>query len=106
VLSDLLSWGRSVATNYLPMLRVLRELPVEAFNSSVTSRESMAQLQGVLLNQAPLLVDVVSKFLAEGGSADLRIEALEVAKNWTSNGLLSGKLVASKVCFCLCGVVS
>lgn len=36
-----------------------------------------------------------------GGSAELRIEALEVAKNWTANGLLSGKLVAAKARCCV-----
>ncbi len=98
VLSDLLAWGRKATTNQMPMLRVLRELPAEAFAAHVgAGREALVRLQQVLLNQAPLLVDVVSVFLNEGGSAELRIEALEVAKNWTSNGLLSAKLVAGKI---------
>lgn len=67
VLSDLLSWGRSVPTNHLPMLRVLRELPSEAFSVRVASREAMNLLQQALQSQAPVLVDVVSTFLAEGG---------------------------------------
>jgi hypothetical protein len=66
VLADLLAWGKSVPTNHLPMLRVLRELPSEACNARLASRESMNQLQQVLLNQAPLLVDVVSVFLVDG----------------------------------------
>ncbi len=98
VLADLLAWGRKQPTNQLPMLRVLRELPSEAFAARATGGQAaLAQLQQVLLNQAPLLVDVVSVFLAEGGSAELRIEALEVAKNWTANGLLNAKLVAAKI---------
>ena len=97
LLGDLLTWGREKSTNQLPMLRVLKELPNEAFSQRSVNREHYHRLQSVLLQQAPVLVDVVANFLNEGGSAELRIEALEVAKNWSANGLLPGVLVASKI---------
>ena len=48
------------------------------------------------MNQSELLAKVVQSFLEEGGSPELRIEALEVARNWISHGLLPCQV---SVCF-------
>ncbi len=94
LLGDLLEWGKAKQTNLLPMLRVLKELPTEAFNGRAVDRESLSKLGPALMMQSELLCTVVAAFLNNpDGGMDLRMEALEVAKNWILNHLIPVPLI-------------
>jgi hypothetical protein len=94
MLGDLLEWGRSKPTNLLPMLRVLKELPVEACLGRAVDREQLQRLGPALQSQAELLCSVVANFLnSADGSMELRLEALDVAKNWIMNHLIPVPLI-------------
>jgi hypothetical protein len=97
LLGDLLLWGRSKATNQLPMLRVLKELPTEVFTGRAVERDALNKLGPALMSQAEELCNVVAAFLSAEGSMELRVEALEVARNWILNHLIPVPLVAAKL---------